>query len=112
MQVVVFGLGGKGVGKVVGVMGCEGGGEVAEGDGEAGFEGGMEAGAWANVRGLFAKLGSWVGEGASVEAMLKDLGTRAVSSASEMDLGIEFTGVVCLTSDRREGRLKILRGRG
>ena len=57
-------------------------------------------------------LGSWVGEGAGVEAMLKGLGTRAVSSASEMDSGIEFTGVVRLMSDRREGRLNILRGRG
>ena len=46
-------------------------------------------------------LGSWVGEGAGVEAMLKGLGTRAVSSASEMDSGNEFTRVVYLTSDRR-----------
>ena len=57
-------------------------------------------------------LGGWDGEGAGVEAMLKGLGTRAVSSASEIDSGIEFTEVVSLTSDRREGRLIILRGRG
>ena len=62
---------------------------MTERDGEAGFEGSMEAGAVANVRGLVAMLGSWVGEGAGVEAMLKGLGTRVVSSASETDSGIE-----------------------
>ena len=55
---------------------------------------------------------SWVGEGAGVEAMLKGLGMRAVSSASMRDSGMGSTGVVSLMSDRREGRLNILRGRG
>lgn len=64
----------------------------------------MDAG---NVRGLVAMLGSWVGESVGVEAMLKGLGIRAVSSASDMDSEIESTGVVCLTSDRREDRLNI-----
>ena len=112
VQVVEFVVCGRGVRGGVGVIGCEGGGEGIEGDAEAGFDGEMEAGTGPNVRGLIAMLESWIGDGAGVEAMLKGLGTRAVSSASEMDSGIEFTGAVSLTSDRREGRLNILRGRG
>ena len=57
-------------------------------------------------------LESWDGESAGVEAMLKGLGTRTASSASKRDSGMESTGVVSLMSDRREGRLNILRGRG
>ncbi len=112
VQVMAFVVCGRVVGEGVGVVGCEGSAEVTEGDAEAGIDGGMEAGPGANVRGLVARLASWVGEGAGVGAMLKGLGTRAVSSASDIDSGIESTGVVSLTSERREGRLNILRGRG
>ena len=94
------------------MIGSGGGGEVVKGEVEAGIDGGADAGTGSNARGLIAMLESWDGEGAGVEAMLKGLGIRAVSSASKIDSGIELTGVVSLTSDRREGRLNILRGRG
>ncbi len=107
MQIVAFVVCGRGVREGVGVVGSEGGGEVTEEDAEAWNDGGMEAETGAHVRGLVAMLESWGGEGAGVEAMLKGLGTRVVSSASKMDSGIESTGAVSLTSDRREGRLNI-----
>ena len=43
VQVVAFVVCGRGFGEGVGIVGCESGGEVTEGDAEAGIDDGIEA---------------------------------------------------------------------